>query len=267
MSANLLALIAALAYLTAAGVQLLSTARGKKGLSRSMAILALIAISCHGVATWASVFAGPGSNFGIYKVTSLTFLVVNIACLLLQTRRPLQNLLIALFPLSALAVLLATFGPSTGETQQVLSVGMSLHIGSSILAYALLTLAAIQAALVAIQDHQLKNRHSRGIVQVLPPLQLMESMLFELVWIGVTLLSIAISSGLVFVDDIFAQHLVHKSVLSIVAWVLLTLLLWGRHQLGWRAQTAAKFTLAGFILLMIGFLGSKLVLELILQRA
>lgn len=143
---------------------------------------------------------------------------------------------------------------------------MTLHIGSSMLAYAVLTLAAIQSAVIAVQDHQLKHRHTRGIIQVLPPLQLMETILFELLWVGVIMLTIAIGSGAVFIDDIFAQHLVHKTVLTIFAWALFSLLLWGHYQLGWRSQTAVRLTLAGFALLMLAFFGSKLVLELVLNK-
>ena len=117
-----------------------------------------------------------------------------------------------------------------------------------------------------MKHYHLKHRHTLGIIQILPPLQLMETMLFELLWIGVILLTISIVSGVLFIDDIFAQHLVHKTVLTIVAWVLFSVLLWGRHQLGWRSQTAVRFTLAGFAILMLAFFGSKLVLELLLQR-
>jgi len=144
---------------------------------------------------------------------------------------------------------------------------MILHISSSILAYAMLTLAAIQAAVLSLQDHQLKQRHTRGIIQILPPLQLMESMLFELLWIGLGLLTISIVSGAIFIDEIFAQSLVHKTVLTIAAWLLFSTLLWGHYQLGWRSKTAVRFTLAGFVMLMLAFFGSKLVLELILHRA
>jgi ABC-type uncharacterized transport system permease subunit len=95
----------------------------------------------------------------------------------------------------------------------------------------------------------------------------METMLFELLWAGVILLTVAIASGFLFLEDIFAQHLVHKTVLTLVAWVIYSTLLWGRYQLGWRSQTAVRFTLGGFALLMLAFFGSKLVLELILQRS
>ena len=213
------------------------------------------------------MFPGEGVDLGFFKVAALISLVINLACVTSLTRRPLQNLLIVLFPLSALTVLVATFAPDTTPLLSHLSGGMILHISSSILAYAILTLAAIQATVLALQDHQLKNRHTRGIIQVLPPLQLMEAMLFELLWIGVALLTIAIASGVVFIDDIFTQSLVHKTTLTIAAWLLFSTLLWGHYQLGWRSNTAVRFTLVGFGLLVLAFFGSKLVLEVILHRA
>lgn len=266
MPAILIAPIAALMYLTAAGMLLLHGSQRRRQVNRPVIVVSLIALLCHGLVTWKTVFAGGGLNLGFYKVSALMFLVVNVACISSLARRPLQNLLIALFPLSALAVLVSTFAPDTTPVAGHLGAGMILHISSSILAYAVLTLAAVQSAMLAAQDHQLKHRHTRGIVQILPPLQLMESMLFELLWIGVSLLTIAIVSGFVFIDDIFAQSLVHKTVLTIVAWVLFSVLLWGHYQLGWRSQTAVRLTLTGFVLLMLAFFGSKLVLELILQR-
>ena len=192
--------------------------------------------------------------------------MINLACITSLARRPLQNLLVVLFPLSALAVLVSTYAPDTTAVVSDISGGMLLHISASLLAYAVLTLAAIQSGLLAIQDHQLRHRHTRGIIQILPPLQLMESMLFELLWIGVSLLTLSIASGFVFIDDIFAQSLVHKTVLTILAWLLFSVLLWGHYKLGWRSQTAVRFTLAGFAVLMLAFFGSKLVLELVLER-
>lgn len=267
MSASFPAVIAALLYLAASGMQLIHASQQQAHFSRTVIGLGLTALLFHAAVTYISVWTPSGIDLGFYKVSALIFLVINTACFLSLTRRPLHNLLIVLLPLSAVSVLVAAFGPSTqAPAEEAWSAGMSLHIGSSIIAYAILTLAAIQSALVAVQDHQLKHRHTRGIVQVLPPLQLMESMLFELLWVGVAMLTVAIASGALFVDDIFAQHLVHKTVLTIVAWLLFSLLLWGHYQLGWRSQTAVRLTLAGFALLMLAFFGSKLVLELVLQR-
>lgn len=266
MSVVILASLAALLYLAASGLQLLHISQRRQQIDRSVFALGLMALLCHAVVAWDSVFAMTGVNLGFYKISAVIFLVINVACITSLARRPLQNLLVVLFPLSALAVLVSTFAPDTSALQTDLSGGMLLHISSSILAYAVLSLAAIQSALLAVQDHQLKHRHTRGIIQVLPPLQLMESMLFELLWIGVSLLTISILSGFIFIDDIFAQSLVHKTVLTIIAWLLFSALLWGHYQLGWRAQTAVRFTLAGFVILMLAFFGSKLVLELVLHR-
>jgi ABC-type uncharacterized transport system permease subunit len=267
MSIVLLAPLCALLYLAATGMQLLHLSQRRQQINRAVFALGLFALLSHALIVWKIAFTSAGVDLGFFKIAALLFLVINLACITSLTRRPLQNLLIALFPLSALAVLVSTFAPDTAPVLSQLSGGMILHISSSILAYAVLTLAAIQAAVLALQDHQLKQRHTRGIIQILPPLQLMENMLFELLWIGLVLLTIAIVSGAVFVDNLFAQHLVHKTVLTVAAWLLFATLLWGHYQLGWRSRTAVRFTLTGFVLLMLAFFGSKLVLELILHRA
>ena len=266
MPLTLLAPLAALLYLAATGLQLLHISQRRQQIDRTVFVLGLVALLCHAIVAWDSVVAVDGVNLGIYKVSALLFLVINLACITSLARRPLQNLLVVLFPLSALAVLISTYAPDTTAVVSDISGGMLLHISASLLAYAVLTLAAIQSGLLAIQDHQLRHRHTRGIIQILPPLQLMESMLFELLWIGVSLLTLSIVSGFVFVDDIFAQSLVHKTVLTIFAWLLFSVLLWGHYKLGWRSQTAVRFTLAGFAVLMLAFFGSKLVLELVLER-
>lgn len=267
MSPTILAPIAALLYLAATGLHL-SHIFGQRAdrLSQSVMFLGGLSLLLHGTIVWTGIAGGEAYAFGFYRISALIFLVINLVCAISLARRPLQNLLVILFPLSAMSILIAAFAPSNAIVSTSLPGGLLLHIASSILAYSILTLAAAQAALVAAQDYQLRHRHTRGIVQILPPLQLMESMLFELVWAGVVLLTIAIVSGFVFLDDMFAQSLAHKTILSVVAWLVFSVLLWGRHQLGWRSQTAVRLTLAGFIVLMLAFFGSKLVLELILHR-
>ncbi|WP_439107769.1 cytochrome C assembly family protein [Congregibacter sp.] len=267
MSIAFLAVIAALLYLAAAGLQLVSSLQHNGNLSRSLIIMAVFALGCHAFLTWHNVYGHNGVNFGFFRILSLIFLGINCACLLALTRRPLQNLLVFLYPLSAVAVLISTLGPETAAREHRVPLGVAAHIGSSVLAYSILTLAAIQAALLAAQDAQLKRRQMGGLLSVLPPLQLMESMLFELIWVGFIALTLSIGTGVVFMEDIFAQHLVHKTVLSIAAWVLFAVLLWGRHWLGWRSQTAVRLTVSGFTVLMLAFLGSKLVLELVLERS
>ncbi len=259
--------IAAALYLLMAGLRLRQYRAGE-ALDRSkLMMLAVPTLLVHGYAAWAALQTDAGLNLGFFKISSLIFWVINLAFLLSLLRRPLDNLLLILYPLSALSIVVSAVAPGNASPFQDMAPGMLVHIVSSILAYALLTIATCQAGLVALQDYQLRHHHPVGIIRALPPLQLMESMLFELLWLGLILLSLSIASGMLFLEDMFAQHLVHKTVLTMAAWLLYAVLLWGHHALGWRAQMAVKLTLAGFAVLMLGYFGSKLVLEVILQRA
>jgi ABC-type uncharacterized transport system permease subunit len=260
------AILTAALYLFATLLQWRRLRADQRSGSGLLLAVSVLAVAAHGYSAIGLIDTPQGLNLGVYKISSFIFWVVNITFLLSLLRRPLHNLLVILFPFSTVLVLVAALAPGTTDPSADLSAGMLAHIGISVLAFAVLTIAACQAAVVAAQDYQLRHHHTRGLVQILPPLQLMETILFEVIWTGLTLLTLAIGTGLLFLDDIFAQHLVHKTVLTIAAWVVFAVLLWGHHQLGWRSQTAARFTLAGFVVLMLGYIGSKLVLEVILQR-
>ena len=74
-------------------------------------------------------------------------------------------------------------------------------------------------------------------------------------------------TGLVFLENMFAQHLAHKTILSIIAWLVFAILLYGHWYKGWRGRTAVRWTLAGFISLMLAYFGSKFVLEVLLSTS
>jgi len=259
-------IVAITLYLIAAGSQAQQIASHRSNLARPIAIVGLIAVVFHSFSLHATLLTPNGLNLGFFKVSSLIFWLICAITLIAMTRRPLINLLVVLFPLAALAIIVSSYVSGNQTALSDFDKGLIAHILLSISAYAVLTLAAMQAALVALQDLQLKHHHTRGIIQVLPPLQLMETILFEVIWCGVLLLTASIITGIVFLEDIFAQHLVHKTVLSIAAWLMFAVLLWGHHQLGWRSKTAVRWTLSGFAILMLGYFGSKLVLELILGK-
>jgi len=90
--------------------------------------------------------------------------------------------------------------------------------------------------------------------------------MFRLIGAGFVLLTLTLLSGVLFVDNLFAQHLVHKTVLSIAAWIVFGVLLFGRWRWGWRGRRAVRLTLAGTLVLLLAFFGSKFVLELVLKR-
>lgn len=232
---------------------------------RTLAALAVCALAFHGGGLCALGAAHAGINLGFFTVLSLLFWVINVIVLLSSLKKALHNLFILLFPLSALAVAASLLGQER-VTQVQLGYELAGHVVLSILAYSLLTIATLQALLLAYQNHQLRHKHPRGTIRLLPPLQTMESLLFEVLWAGQILLTLSIVSGIWFLEDMFAQHLAHKSVFSIIAWIIYALLLWGRHRAGWRGYTAIRWTLGGFLSLMLAYFGSKLVLEIILQR-
>ncbi len=147
-----------------------------------------------------------------------------------------------------------------------LSVGLESHIVLSILAYSLLSIAAVQSILLFIQDARLRQHHPAGFIRSLPPLETMEGLLFKIIALGFLMLSLSLLSGLIYLEDMFAQHLVHKTILSIIAWGLFAILLFGRWRFGWRGQIAIRWTITAFVVLMLAYFGSKFVIELILQR-
>lgn len=227
---------------------------------RILISLSILAIVFHGLSLFSNVI-----DLGFYKIASLIFWFIALLGVIGALRRPIENLLVISFPLASIAIIVSIFSSNNHELTTQMNAGMLTHIISSLLAYSALTIATMQALTLSLQDYQLKHHHLKGLLRHLPPLQTMEAMLFESLWIGVGLLSLSIVSGIIFIDDIFAQHLIHKSALTIAAWLIFSILLWGHWKMGWRSQTAVKWTIGGFIALMLGYFGSKFVLELILN--
>jgi len=226
--------------------------------------LGLGAAILHISVVYNSVFTLAGINLGFYNAASLIMAMVAFLMLLAAIKQPIENLGILILPVAAITLLL----DQQFSTQHLISSQYSnqikIHIILSLIAYSLLTIAALQSILLAIQDRQLRHKHPGGFMRVLPPMQAMETILFQLISLGFILLSLALMTGFIFLEDIFAQHLVHKSVLSIIAWFVFATLLIGRWQAGWRGRTAIRWTLTGFVFLLLAYFGSKLVLEIIL---
>ena len=269
--ALLLATLAVFTYFTSAVLLLRQAVRqiyGKAVPSRHHArILAIIAALLHTGVLYLTIGTPSGLNLGIFNVASLTGWMVTLLWLLASLKQPVENLGILLLPLVALAVVFKNLLFPNHALIIEADWRLETHILGSMLAYSVLSIAAVQALLLAIQERQLRLRRLGGVLHALPPLQTMENLLFRLISLGFILLSMSLLSGILFLEDIFAQHLVHKTVLSLIAWVVFAVLLWGRRRFGWRGRTAIRWTLAGFATLMLAYFGSKLVLELLLHPA
>jgi ABC-type uncharacterized transport system permease subunit len=262
-------ILAVFLYVISGGLLGLRLARGNvtTGAAR-LAILALglSAVILHATLLSQSILTDQGLSLGFFNAASLISWLMAALLLVAALTQPVENLGIALLPFAGATLVLDLIFSSTHTVRATGSWELDAHILISILAYSLLSIAALQAILLAIQDRHLRNRQPGGFIRALPPLQTMESLLFQMIALGFILLSLALLSGILFLEDIFAQHLVHKTVLSIAAWCVFATLLWGRWRYGWRSQTAIRWTLGGFVVLMLAYFGSKLVLELILKR-
>ncbi|MBF0470420.1 MAG: cytochrome c biogenesis protein CcsA [Gammaproteobacteria bacterium] len=205
-----------------------------------------------------------GLYLTLLPVLSLTAWVMNLVIVTSAWWKSVENLGLMSFPFALLAIV-AFAGLESPAQLTMVESGVRYHILISILSYSVLGIAALQAVLLAIEDYQLRHRKLSGFIRLLPPLETMEQLLFQLIAVGYILLSLSLLSGATYVEDLFAQHLVHKSVLSVVSWVVFALLLWGRMSRGWRGRTAIRWTLSGFGVLMVAYLGSKFVLERLLS--
>lgn len=229
-------------------------------------IPAWVAAVAHAVTLIDSLWSNAGINFSLPGTAALIILIIVLILLITALNKPVEKLGLLIFPLAAIALVLTLVFPQQSLPPSTSSAGMQTHIFSSIIAFSLLNIAAIQAILLAIQDHQLHHHKSNRFIRSLPSLQTMESLLFQMIGAGLALLTCSLVSGLMFVDNLFEQHLAHKTVLSLLAWVLFCVLLWGRTRHGWRGKIAIRWTLGGFASLMLAYFGSRMVLEIILQR-
>ncbi|MCH9692607.1 MAG: cytochrome c biogenesis protein CcsA [Gammaproteobacteria bacterium] len=236
--------------------------------SRKPIIIVLFgsALLAHGLSLSQTLITPAGYRFDLLEMLTLITWSANLLILIRACNHSLTPLILVMAPFAAVTEFLATHAWGDVLPRQQLPTGIAAHALLSISAYALLTLATLQALYLYYLNKQLHRHRPAGISRYLPPLQTMESILFGLIAFGQLLLTASLITGFLFVHDLFAQHLAHKTVLSIAAWLLYSILLWGHWRCGWRGNTAVRWTLTAFAALMLAYFGSKLALEVILQR-
>ncbi|MGD2055799.1 MAG: cytochrome c biogenesis protein CcsA [Gammaproteobacteria bacterium] len=271
MTTLLPGLFSILLYLLATGLLVARLAQGPAEVDahrNRILLIGFTAVLIHGILLYPYILTAGGLNLGFFNAASLIALL--IACLLLLAcfQEPVETLGIPVFSIAAISIGLLLVIPPADQVVELeeSSWQLDIHIMLSLLAYSILGLAALQALLLAIQNYHLHNRHPGGFIRALPPLQSMETLMFQMIGIGFSLLTLALLTGILFVEDIFSQHLVHKTVLSFAAWVVFAVLLWGRWRFGWRGRIAIRWTVGGYVFLMLAYFGSKFVLELVIQR-
>jgi ABC-type uncharacterized transport system permease subunit len=255
-------------YMAAAGLLYKSTRNRSSRLKNISLAFALAGAVFHIGVQYNHWFGGPTMDVSLPHLLSLCALVIMLLLISSAfTRNTLYDAGMVALPLAAAVLLLEWVLPHDVIALEDLSTGITLHLVSSVLAFGVLSIAGVYALFVSLIDHFLRRHHLNPLVRTLPPLVVLESLLFKLTSVGFALLTISLLSGIVFINDIFAQHLVHKTILSILTWLVFGLLLWGRWRYGWRGRLAVRLTLAGIILLVLSYFGTKLVLEIFLGRS
>lgn len=263
MMIALLALLSIVLYLVASGL-LARPLLGRGATQNPLALgIAAVAVLAHAVILLGMHRGALDLHF--FAALSLVGCVVSALTLVVNLSRPVAALGVIVFPLGALLLGVDVYAaPAT--LPQPMDWQIKLHVTVALLAFSVLSIAAALAILLAIQERALRHRQFGAILRALPPLTLTETLLFRMIGAGFVLLSLTLLTGILFVDNLFGQHLVHKTVLSIVAWLVFGVLLWGRRRYGWRGRSAVNLTLTGMAILLLAFFGSKFVLEVILHR-
>lgn len=258
-------LIAAIAYLAAAGLLFRDLGQGDRQPGRGWLAAAVPAVLLHAgyhlAVAWRTA-GGPDMHF--FSALSLVTLGMAAMTMLVGARGRMAALGVVAFPLAALLLVARHLrGPAVSP---VLDWRLQLHAWLALLAYATLAIAALLALMLWVQERALRRRAFSAWRRALPPLTELESLLFRTITVGFGLLTLTLLTGVLFVEDFLSQHLVHKSVLSMLSWLVFGGLLLGRWRYGWRGARAVHWTLTAMALLLLAFFGSKFVLELVLAR-
>jgi ABC-type uncharacterized transport system permease subunit len=222
----------------------------------------------HAVLLGRSVFAGEGLHLGVANAISAILWLTVLIYWLGNFFYRLDGLQALVLPLAAAAALLPALMPPARALPNTDLAAFKFHLLIALLAYSLFTIASLHVALMALLERRLHDGSPSRILQKLPPLLTMEALLFRIIWAGFVLLTLTLASGVVFSEELFGKpaQFNHKTVFGVMSWLIFASLLAGRHVYGWRGRVAVRWTLAGFVTLVLAYIGSKFVLEVILAR-
>lgn len=248
----------------------------RRALASGLTVSAWLA---HGAALWAQIFFDDGLRVGFAVMLSSALWVSVLVYWLENQNYSLDSLKVLLLPSAAAMVVLPVFFPGKLITLVGKTAMFPWHIAVALLAYSTLTIAAFHALVMILQDahlHKLRGNQDahwlnwlNSAIERLPALMTMEKILFRLVLLGFILLSLTVLSGVIFSEQVLgvAFKWDHKTLLSLFSWGLFGILLAGRQWRGWRGKTVLSITLGGFLTLLMAYVGSRFVLEVLLHRS
>ncbi len=228
----------------------------------------LLPLALHGVLLVRSLFMPDGLHLGLATAVSAILWLTVLIYWLGNFFYRIDALQALVLPLAAAAVLLPAFLARPSALPNTEMAILKIHLLIAMLAYSLFTIASVHVALMALLERRLHDGTLTQELQKLPPLLTMEALLFRIIWAGFVVLTLTLGSGIVFSEELFGKAVPfnHKTVFGLASWVIFGALLCGRHVYGWRGRVAVRWTLAGFVALVLAYIGSRFVLEVVLGR-
>lgn len=250
------ALLALVAYSCSLALIIPGLLRKKGGWRRLAIGFATVALICHGVALEGRIFTPGGQNLSLLNVGSLVSLLICLVMTIVAARDRGWLLLPIVYAFALINLAMATLIPNQYITHLENEPGMFIHIGLSLFAYATLIIAALYALQLAWIDYQLKNKRL-VFSGAMPPLMAIERKMFHITQVGVILLTLTLCTGLFYLKNLFTLDNIDKAVLSIAAWFVYIVLLWGHFHKGWRGRRVVWFNVTGAVLLTLAYFGSR----------
>lgn len=228
----------------------------------------LVPLMLHGFLLYQNLLVDGALNLGLVSALSLILWLTMLVYWLAQFFYPLAGLQTLVLPLAAVGAVLPALFPSSHMLSQHTSWAFNAHVSMAMLAYSLFTIAALHAGLMSLVEKRLHHATLPPVLRAVPPLLTMEILLFRIIWAGFILLTLTLISGMVFSEQIFGKpwRFNHMVVLGFISWGVFAGLLLGHHFYGWRGRTAVRWTMSGFVFLLLAYLGTQFVLEVLLHR-
>lgn len=227
------------------------------------------ALALHGAGLYDALFVTGSLRFSFSLAVSLMLWLAVLIYWLESFRSRMDGMQPMVLPLAALSAFLPVLFSQSHEIAHAQALGFKVHFLTAMLAYSLFTLSALHALFMGFIEHRLHRKAISKHQASLPSILSMEALLFRMIGIAFLLLTLTLISGLAFSEQIFGKAFVfdHKTLFAFASWAIFAALLFGRYQYGWRGRIALRWTLTGFLLLFLAYIGSRFVLEVVLGRA
>lgn len=226
--------------------------------SQGVFYLGIVAVILHSILLHHWIDTGVGQNLTFFNLFSLVAWLVALLIVLAMIRKPVANLTLFIFPIAAISIILVGLFPAFEIVNTAAKPKELIHILLSTITFSVLCITALQAVLLAVQQRLLRRKKAVTIIQILPPLEVMESLLFQMMVLGFVLLSFVLLSSVWCFYPFTNVYVWQKLIVSLFVWLVFATLLAGRRFFGWRGVQVICWTLGGVFLVMLAYFGKEI---------